>query len=317
MNTTETTSSSSSISSNSSTPSRILFGSCNSQHYTNKESSSATHNIWDAMAKRRDETNVSISTMVWVGDAIYGDDYNKNNGTIRMATPSILNELYTQLVNNPNYQSFTRRANTNIINHPIENTTTSSNTSSHNHHHHHQSSSMTVLGVWDDHDYGINNGDVRYQYRIESALLYIQFIKHSNHIPIDLSIMEQRAKSGQGLYGVKVIDYTKSIGNELLSDEDAGIEPYLYITNHTDNTTIRIENLRHPQSLSNQSVAIFLLDCRSNKSPWYTTIPKKYTLNYNGDFLGNEQWEWFQLALQRSTAAVNIIVQGLQVHADR
>jgi hypothetical protein len=125
--------------------------------------------------------------------------------------------------------------------------------------------------------------------------------------------MEQRAKSGKGLYGVKVFDYTKTFGNELLSDIDAGIEPYIYNKDH-----IKIKN-PSKQQLSNRTVAIFLLDCRFNKSPWYTKLDskKKYALNYDGDFLGIEQWEWFQEALQRSTATVNIIVQGLQVHADR
>jgi len=34
-------------------------------------------------------------------------------------------------------------------------------------------------------------------------------------------------------------------------------------------------------------------------------------------FLGEEQWIWLETALKRSTAAVNIVVSGLQVHADR
>lgn len=36
-----------------------------------------------------------------------------------------------------------------------------------------------------------------------------------------------------------------------------------------------------------------------------------------GDFLGIEQWEWLEYVLNKSTASINIIVQGLQVHADR
>ena len=36
-----------------------------------------------------------------------------------------------------------------------------------------------------------------------------------------------------------------------------------------------------------------------------------------GDFLGDLQWTWFETALSRSTAAVNIVVTGIQIHAER
>lgn len=88
----------------------------------------------------------------------------------------------------------------------------------------------------------------------------------------------------------------------MLSDVEAGLEPSV-----VDNTT-----------LSNQSVAVIILDVRTNRDPW----PKgKYgwifSPDYEGDFLGQEQWTWLEHVLYRSTASVNIIVQGLQVHPDR
>lgn len=105
------------------------------------------------------------------------------------------------------------------------------------------------------------------------------------------------------LINLQVFDFQRRDSEYLLSDEEAGIEE----------TTM-------PTLLSNRSVAIFLLDIRSNKDPW----PKdkkwwssKMPNDREGDFLGSEQWQWLEGALQRSTATVNIIVQGLQVHADR
>jgi hypothetical protein len=114
--------------------------------------------------------------------------------------------------------------------------------------------------------------------------------------------MARRAASGKGVYAVKVFDFTRrSPRTTLLSDEEAGLEPEF--------------EQRHAR-LSNRSVAVFLLDVRSNKTPWPSGW-KKYLLDYEADFLGEEQWRWFEEALKRSTATVNLIVQGLQVHADR
>jgi hypothetical protein len=280
--------------------SRILIGSCHSQHYPES-------NIWNAMTQR------NASTMIWAGDTIYGDDFHPsptslgsfskswwskwNTGTttasttVRPATPSVLQSLYEQLVDDPRYSHFTRRIS--------GNTTTTNNKN----HRPIPQQTMTVLGVWDDHDYGINNGDKTYLYRTESAMLYLQFLQRSSSTPLDLHYMEQRASTGKGLYGVKVLDFYRPFGQELLSDTEAGIEPEL------DADT-------QQQQLSDRSVAIFLIDCRSNKTPWNLKFPERYKLNYDADFLGEDQWEWLEASMRRSTAAVNLIVQGLQVHAD-
>jgi alkaline phosphatase D len=263
-------------------PSKILLASCNSQHHQPV--------LWDAMMER------NAASMVWVGDAIYGDDFHPSpaNGQgwskwmkqrkVRAATPLMLQEAYEHLLSNPGYRRFTRRDGT--LGRPAGG---------------HSLMNMTVLGVWDDHDYGINNGDKRYPFQTESAMIYLDFLKRSSSGNLDLRIMEQRAASGRGLYGVKVLDFYRPTGQELLSDDEAGIEP------DVDHSI---------QKLSDRSVAIFLLDCRTNKSPWKTDYPDKFLLDYEGDFLGEDQWKWLEKSLQRSTAAVNVIVQGVQVHAD-
>lgn len=261
-------------------PSRILFGSCNSQHYAPV--------LWPAMASRR------ASALVWAGDAVYADDFAPTlrvwkKGAVRAATPAVLQELYARLLDEPGYRRFTRRGN--------DSSTTSSEVET-------SDDNMHVLGVYDDHDYGINNGDKHYQFRTESAMLFVQFLKSSSARPIDLAAMEARAAAGRGVYGVKVFDFGRPAGLELLSDQEAGIEPSAA---RSDEVT----------ALSDRSVAIFLVDCRSNKSPWKKGFPGKHFPDYDADFLGAEQWEWLQATLPKSRAAVNVIVQGLQVHADR
>jgi alkaline phosphatase D len=252
--------------------SRILFASCNSQHYEPV--------LWPAMTARH------ASTFVWVGDAVYADDFHDSEsfwrkGAVREATPAVLKDLYEQLLDQPGYLRFTGRENDSSL-----------------------TNKLRVLGVFDDHDYGINNGDKFYQFRTESARLFMQFLKHSSSAEIDLTIMDQRAAAGKGVYGVKVMDFLRPPGQELLSDDEAAIEPSV------------VRRSEEPK-LSDRSVAIFLLDCRSNKSPWKKGFPQKYLPDYEADFLGTEQWDWLEATLSRSTASVNVIVQGLQVHADR
>lgn len=115
--------------------------------------------------------------------------------------------------------------------------------------------------------------------------------------------MTKRAKAGLGVYGVKVFDFDRPQGRQALSDSEAGIDHHA-VVDHGD-----------PPSYSNKSVAVFVLDVRSNKSPWKKGL-HAFTPDLDGDFLGETQWEWFEASLSRSRAAINVVVNGLQVHAN-
>jgi hypothetical protein len=188
---------------------------------------------------------------------------------VKEATPLMLKELYAEQLGHAGYRALLDR-------------------------------NVTILGAMDDHDYGTNNGDVEFQYRVESGVEYVKFLKEANKA--DLTLMAERAAAGKGVYGVKVFDFSRPTGEELLTDAEAGLDPDTPVTS-TD-------------TLSDRSVAVFLLDNRSNKTPWKKGW-LKYSLDYEGDFLGEAQWQWFEEAIGLSTASVNIIVQGLQIHSDR
>jgi hypothetical protein len=206
------------------------------------------------------------------------DDFEFINGkrAVKAATPSILKELYTQQLQHAGYRALLER-------------------------------NVTILGALDDHDYGTNNGDAEFQYRTESGVEYVDFLKETNKA--DLTLMADRAASGKGVYGVKVFDFSRPAGEELLTDTEAGLDPDLVKSRPVDDI--------NDDSLPDRSVAVFVLDNRSHKTPWRKGWPNKYTLDYEADFFGETQWQWFEEAIARSTASVNIIVQGLQVHADR
>ena len=149
-----------------------------------------------------------------------------------------------------------------------------------------------------DHDYGCDNADKTYPHRIESAEAFVDFIGEPNH-----SVMTMRASAGHGVYGVKVFDFDRPKGQQALSDWEASVDP---------------DAVPYPvgsPTYFNKTVAVFVLDIRSNKSPWKKGLDA-FRPDLEGDFLGDTQWEWFEAAIARSQAAVNIVVNGLQIHAN-
>lgn len=115
--------------------------------------------------------------------------------------------------------------------------------------------------------------------------------------------MRTRALEGLGVYGVKLFDFSRPRGQHEVPEWDAGIDADLPAP-------------PHPYHHSNQTVAVFVLDVRTNKSPWKKGSGK-YLPDFEGDFLGEQQWQWFEQSIRRSRASVNIVVNGLQVHAQR
>jgi alkaline phosphatase D len=202
------------------------------------------------------------SAFVWGGDTIYADN------EVKVATPDIIQRLYQEQLNDKGYRLLA-------------------------------DSQIPILGVTDDHNYGVNNGDMTYPYKTESNVAYVcDFMNQQGTAFCD------RAKLGKGVYAVKVMDFLRPKGQELLSDQEAGLDPD--VAPQKDSHAI----------LSNRSVAIYLLDVRTNRSP-NTKHGLLDSAQYDCDLLGEEQWKWFEEAIGRSTAAVNIVVQGIQVHAHR
>jgi hypothetical protein len=187
------------------------------------------------------------------------------------ATPEQLEALYNQQRQDPSYQSFLQKTN------------------------------VTVFGTIDDHDMGMNNADETYEFKVESAVKFVEFMGISSS-----DVMYQRAKQGLGVYGIKVFDFDYDTGrNYLVDDKEAGIDPD--IVGYEDNVRIPYKSRRF---------AIIVLDVRSFKTPWGDGLDA-YRANYKGDFLGERQWKWLYAVLQNSNAEVNIIVNGLQVHPFR
>jgi len=199
---------------------------------------------------------------------------------IQSATPKVLEECYEKQLQNSKYQDFLQKTN------------------------------ATIFGTLDDHDMGCNNADSTFEYKTESALAFLHFTGETY-----LSPVYQRAQLGYGVYGVKLFDFNSNHTNYLVPDMDAAIDPDILedVDRYNDMTQGKDD---HRRNYSNHSVAIFFLDVRTHRTPWGKGL-KGWTPNYDGDFLGERQWQWLEKAVLRSQASVNIFVQGLQVHPYR
>lgn len=234
------------------------------------------NNFWPIIEER------NPASFIWGGDAIYADydlptDWTQfpPKAAHQCADPARLRHLYKQQKAVPGYKHLLK-------------------------------SNVTVFGTFDDHDYGCDNADSSYEFRYEAGIEFVKFLGQSPE-----SLMSRRAQEGKGVYGVKVYDFARATGMQEVPDREANVDPDMlqYGSNVTDHSSV------DPTTYSNHSVAVFVLDVRSNKSPWKQGS-KAYATDYDGDFLGEEQWQWFETAIRRSRASVNVIVSGLQHHAN-
>eukprot|EP00934_Nitzschia_sp_Nitz4_P008731 Nitzschia sp. Nitz4//scaffold7_size249615//199035//200567//NITZ4_001202-RA/size249615-processed-gene-0.156-mRNA-1//1//CDS//3329558517//8721//frame0 len=162
---------------------------------------------------------------------------------------------------------------------------------------------ISVFGTIDDHDYGVDNGDGTFAFRKESGMEFVRFLGLPEDSPV-----YSRAMNGRGVYGVQVYDFSREKDQRLMSDVEAGLDP---------DVVPNWELSTHGYENDNRKVAVFVLDIRSNKSPWIESYVDHFGTNTRGDFLGDEQWSWFHTAIGRSTAAVNIIVSGIQYNSEK
>jgi alkaline phosphatase D len=124
---------------------------------------------------------------------------------------------------------------------------------------------QNIIATYDDHDYGINNGDGTYKYKRESQQLFQNFMK-----------IEQNSyyRVQSGVYNSKVYEIPLSFR----------IKHYEY-----DKFTYKV----------------IVLDTRFNKDVKGTV---------DGDFLGEEQWQWLEHELSDPNPQLFIIGSSIQVY---
>lgn len=135
------------------------FGSCNDE--------SKPQALWDEILSKNPEL------WVFLGDNIYGDKrlvdqwraYIPPMKLFGEGTPSDLYEKYDSLLQNANFSRFQRR--------------------------------VPIIGTWDDHDYGINDGSKTYTFKSQSQQLFLDFIGE----PEDSARRSQRGVYTSHIFG--------------------------------------------------------------------------------------------------------------------
>ena len=74
------------------------------------------------------------------------------------------------------------------------------------------------------------------------------------------SPIRRRAASGKGVYGVKIFDFAREKGDELVPNIEAGVDP--------DAVSDEDYNSKSKATYSDRSVAVFVFDGRSNRVLW-------------------------------------------------
>ena len=234
--------------------------------------------FWDIIRERHP------TAFVWAGDAVNADDQSRalykdidSSNTIFHGAPDYLRQLFAKQLQVEGYKRLLQD--------------------------NYGGTNISIFGTIDDHDYGINNGDKTFPFGKENGLEFTKFLGLTKNS----SAMATRAAKGLGVYGVQVFDFASNTNPRLLTDLEAGIDPDVVPDKNNQN--------KDSQSSTNQLVAVFVLDVRTNRTPWKQNFPDRYSRDPEGDFLGEQQWAWFENAIGRSNATVNIVVSGIQVHA--
>ena len=68
-----------------------------------------------------------------------------------------------------------------------------------------------IIGIWDDHDYGINNGDSSFEFKENARDIYLNFIGEPNDT-------DRRTQAGTGIYQDYVVTYGDKKVHILLID---------------------------------------------------------------------------------------------------
>jgi alkaline phosphatase D len=162
--------------------------------------------------------------LVLLGDQIYPDFHPKYKYKRPYATPEMIAGEYNKFLSQPGWKNLT------------------------------SSLSHDWLATYDDHDYGINNGDKTYQYRNESMAMFRQFYGKGGEAieVVDPNTGETRSERKSGVYSAREFSFP-------IHPKDSNSKFFRY--------------------------KIILLDNRSNKDPRGTV---------NGTMLGEQQWQWLE-----------------------
>jgi len=237
---------------------RIVFGSCN---HAEKES------LWGVI-----EEHAAPHELILLGDNIYADTRD-SYGSFVGSDEANFRRQYGLLDNDSDWQSLLasldhkgrgkeeeENSNSDIAGNDVDLTMSA------------------VHATYDDHDFGINNGDKSYPLRNYSMNAFWDFMR----VPKASLVRKQ-----QGVYSSKIIHITTK-SKRTMTKAAAAAEAASSSSSSSSSAAAAEEEGKEEEERVLLTYQVIMLDARSNKDTPGT---------HNGDFLGEEQWQWLEKLL--------------------
>jgi len=164
-----------------------------------------------------------------------------------------------------------------------------------------QHKDLVVNGVFDDHDFGVNDGGKEVPYIDERKHAYLDFLQIPAADP-------RRLRSG--LYSSHVWGTGEQKVKIILLDSRSFRDPPVYVLKPLIALLETIGEL-----LSHVSAAHLVTPVLSPALAVSRWLAAMFGLHegYQGTMLGSEQWDWFEEQLRDSDAAIHLVVSTVQV----
>jgi len=224
---------------------RIAFGSCSKQWLAQP--------VWPSVTALRPQL------WLWTGDAVYVDGENREGEERGSAqTSARLESAYHRQLGRTDYQEFLQNL---------------------------QRNGALVEGVFDDHDFGLNDAGRELETRNQSQALFLDF----------LGVTDPRRRHRQGVFSSHTFGVPPRQVKVILLDTR------FHRDQHYLKSLGSVAGGRLPFSALLAAMSRLLV------------AKSQIARDYDGDMLGEEQWRWLASQVQGSAAAVHIIVSSVQV----
>eukprot|EP01033_Poteriospumella_lacustris_P004291 gene4291-3064_t len=160
----------------------------------------------------------------------------------------------------------------------------------------------TIDGVWDDHDYGVNDGGVHVVDKAQRAQEYMRFLQQSNP-PSPSSTADVDAATAQDFSWMDTTGEHGLYHSRTVQMGPASVK-FLFLDTRSfrdDHFVPSLGQVKFPLS------AIIASAFRGA----YSVLG--FGRQYAGDVLGTTQWAWLENELAQSTADVHFVVSSIQV----
>mmetsp|Transcript_17536 Transcript_17536/g.29561 ORF Transcript_17536/g.29561 Transcript_17536/m.29561 type:complete len:617 (-) Transcript_17536:261-2111(-) len=154
----------------------------------------------------------------------------------------------------------------------------------------------TWSATYDDHDYGVDNADKTFIHRDIAQKAFWKFAQDSFQ-GVDPSAIQKRS----GVYSSKLVTIPFPVSTTIPIDSNT--DGNIHGAEESDSGRVSSPSEQVPAFV----YKVILLDSRSNKDPKGTE---------DGDFLGEEQWNWLIEEMADDRADLIILGSGIQVLTD-